>query len=188
MKLYHYDGETGYLTFVDDAFNIDPLESEKQGKTVYTIPALATTIAPPSSVPEGKIAYFDLDNVPHTWKIKDQDIIPQEPLPPPPDTPPQTIPSISRRQFWQQLGLLHWIELPEALAFMQSGTLPAVFETAVQSLDQQDPTGILQFKARMAFMANEYDRDNTFVPLIGQLFNKSDEEIDALFLGASQAM
>lgn len=186
MKIYHYDGSTGYLISSEEAYQTDPLESEKQGHPVYVIPALATTLIPPVA-PTGKVAYFDQDNFPHTWKLKDIPTYENEPQPP--TTPPETvIPAISRRQFWQQLGLIGWIEKGEALAFMQSGTLPAVFEAAVQSLDQQDPTGVLQFKARMAFMANEYDRTNSFVPLIGQLFNKSDTEIDALFLGASQAV
>lgn len=186
MKLYHYDGN-GFLTYVSDATNIDPLESEKQGQPVYTIPASATSLAPPNA-PAGKVAYFDTNNFPYSWKLMNTPVPPENPDPVP--TPPvQTvIPTISKRQFWQQIGMIGWIERAEALSFMQTGTLPAVFEQAVQSLDAQDPTGVLQFKARMAFMANEYERNNAFVPMIGQLFDKTEEQIDALFLGASQAV
>lgn len=193
MKIYHYDAATGVLIWTDEA-RVDELESFIKGEEVYVVPAFATTSPPPATVLEGYYAYFDFDNDPPIWKTAPIPTPEPEPEPQPveapetPPIPPQVIPTISKRQFWQQLGMINWVQFSEALTFMQTGILPQIFEDAVLALDQQDPTGILQFKARMAFMANEYERDNQFVALLGPLFDKTDDQIDALFLGASQAI
>lgn len=192
MQLYHYDETSGVFLWSDTA-RLDELESQLKGVPVYAIPALATTIAPPSETPEGYIAFFDHENFPQEWKfveIQQPEPEPETPIEaePTPEIPPQVIPMISKRQFWQQIALINWVPYADALAFMSTGTLPEAFETALVSLDETDATGVLQFKARMALMANEYDRNSEFVPMFGAMFDKTEEQIDALFLGASQAI
>jgi hypothetical protein len=179
MKLYHYDETSGVLLWTDDA-RVDELESQLKGVPVFVIPALATTIAPPSDVPENHIAYFDFEATPQIWKTVE--IVAPEPEPeleaPEPITP--VVPKISKRQFWQQIAMIGWIGRADALAFMATGVLPEAFETALETLDDD-----AQFAARMALMANEYERNNEFVPMLGVLFDKTDENIDALFIGAA---
>lgn len=48
MKIYHYHKVTGESLGEADA-RIDPLETEKQGKNIYSIPAQASTDQPPRS-------------------------------------------------------------------------------------------------------------------------------------------
>lgn len=177
MKLYHYHETAGVLLWTDDA-RLDELESQLKGVPVFVIPAFATTLAPPSDVPENHIAFFDFEDT-QQWQIVEVVQQPETGPETPGETPP--IAAISRRQFWQQIAWVGWIERAEALAFMANGTLPEVFETAITTLD--DDT---QFKVRMALMANDYERNNDFVPMIGQMFNKTEENIDAIWIGGRQ--
>lgn len=189
MQIYHYD-DNGFFTAETEATNKDPLESILQGHDVWVIPGFATTLPPPEDVPEGKRAYFDFEED-QVWKLKDWIIVPPNPdieQPDNPIPPKPPIPVISKRQFWQQIAMLGWIGFQDAIDFMQTGKLPLPFEQAVLSLNQTDPSGVTQFKARMAFMANEYDRNNEFVALLGGLLEKTDDQIDGLFIGASQAL
>lgn len=48
MKLYHYHKETGEYVGETDA-RLDPLETQKQGKDIYAIPAQASTDKPPAT-------------------------------------------------------------------------------------------------------------------------------------------
>jgi hypothetical protein len=194
MKLYHYHETTGVFLWSDNA-RLDPLETELRGAPVFIIPALATKIAPPSETPENHIAFFDFEDATPQWKFveiaqpePEPELPPVEPGIDPNEPPAQVIPTISKRQFWQQIALIGWVPFAEAVAFMATGTLPEAFETALATLDEADPTGVLHFKARMSLMANEYERSNAFVPMLGELFDRDDEQIDALFLGASQAI
>jgi hypothetical protein len=178
MNLYHYDEASGVLLWVDNA-RLDTLESERQGTPVFVVPALATTIAPPSDVPEGHIAFFDYENEPQEWKIVEI-AAPVDPETPPNEEPVSyTIGPISKRQFWQEIAMIGWISKTEALAFMQTGALPEAFEAALATLDFDT-----QWAARMALAANEYERNDAFVGFFEQLFDKTDEQVDAVWISA----
>lgn len=77
MKIYHYDRETGIYIGESEA-RIDPLETAKQKKDIYLLPAYATFTAPPV-IPEGKQAAF----ISGKWVLEDI------PKPPEPEKPPE---------------------------------------------------------------------------------------------------
>lgn len=48
MKIYHYHKKTGELINESEA-RLDPLETKKQGRDIYAVPANATDIKPPKT-------------------------------------------------------------------------------------------------------------------------------------------
>lgn len=72
MKIYRYDNETKEYIGAENAF-IDPLETEKQKKDVYLIPANCTEIEPPEEKEGFKIKWDG-----ETWGYEE---IPKEPEP-----------------------------------------------------------------------------------------------------------
>jgi hypothetical protein len=66
MKIYHYDSYTKKFFGSSDA-RLDPLESEKQGKKIYLMPAFSTTIEPPE-IGVNEAAIFDTTK--KSWEIK----------------------------------------------------------------------------------------------------------------------
>jgi hypothetical protein len=75
MKAYQYDSETKkYIGEIDR--QIDPLESQAQGKEIYLMPADSTDVVPP----EAKDGYDIVFNG-TSWEYKE---IPKEPEPPEP--------------------------------------------------------------------------------------------------------
>lgn len=77
MIIYHYDPTTKEYAGRSDA-RLDPLESKKQGKDIYLLPAYAT-IEKPMDVPEGKMQLWNKDR----WEVADIIIKPEteQPLP-----------------------------------------------------------------------------------------------------------
>lgn len=74
MKAYQYDSETKkYIGEIDR--QIDPLESEAQGKDIYLMPANSTDIVPPESKDGYDIVFNGAD-----WEYKE---IEKEPEPEP---------------------------------------------------------------------------------------------------------
>ena len=57
MEIYMFDGETKEYIGAEDAL-LDPLETKKQGKHVYLLPANATFDRPPAAE-DGKAVIFD---------------------------------------------------------------------------------------------------------------------------------
>lgn len=57
MQYYHFDRSTGEFL---GAFNaqIDPLETQRQGKVVYCLPGLSDTKTPPPSTDQGVVAVW----------------------------------------------------------------------------------------------------------------------------------
>lgn len=95
--------------------------------------------------------------------------------------PPQPIPAISRRQFFQQAALAGIISEGEALAAVTTGALPASVTAFINTL----PAG-QQFGAKMLFAVNEFNRSSTMADAFGQSIGMTPEQIDTFFTAASQ--
>ena len=63
MKIYNYDEKTKEYLYESEA-DLDPLESQLQGREIYMIPAYATVIPP--VIKAGKCTVFESDN----WVLK----------------------------------------------------------------------------------------------------------------------
>jgi hypothetical protein len=67
-------------------------------------------------------------------------------------------PMISDRQFFQQLAIMELITENEALAYVQTGTLPGAFLSFIDQLPADQ-----RFDAKMKLTgANTFDRNNPF--------------------------
>jgi hypothetical protein len=98
-------------------------------------------------------------------------------VPPPPPPVPE---EISDRQFFHQLALAGLISKMEAVAAVNTGTLPAQVEAIVASLPE-DP----EFEARMYFAARTYNRSHPFVDQMGAAMALTPEQIDDLWRAAA---
>jgi hypothetical protein len=98
-----------------------------------------------------------------------------EPIPPVPQI-------VSDRQFFQQLCILGLITEDEALAAVGPGTLPASLAALVAELPEEQ-----QFAANMLLKgATQFDRAFPMVAVLGQAFGMSSEQIDQIWVDASQ--
>ncbi len=100
---------------------------------------------------------------------------------PPPEPTPVPVPlEISDRQFWHQLALAGMITKTEAVAAVNTGTLPAQIEGIVASLPE-DP----EFESRMYFAARVYQRSHPFVDQMGAVMGLTSAMIDDLWRAAA---
>lgn len=88
---------------------------------------------------------------------------------------PRPVPeAISRRQFGFGAVMVGKMTQAEALAFVNSGTLPAAVEAIVQSLPADQ-----QFAARMSLASNEFHRHNPATLMFLPLMQIDDATADA---------
>jgi len=89
---------------------------------------------------------------------------------------------VSARQFFQQLAKDGDCTEAEALAYVQTGALPAALSTVIDSL----PEGI-RFDVRMEVIgANEFYRSTPTVDLVGYLLGKDSAALDRIWRLASK--
>jgi hypothetical protein len=97
-----------------------------------------------------------------------------------PASPKPLVPSISHRQFYQQLMAQGLITEAEAMGVI-SGTLPAALQTLVGQLPAAE-----QFPAKWALLsAGQLDRNNSLTETIGTAYGWTDAQIDAFFTAAA---
>ena len=91
-------------------------------------------------------------------------------------------PVVSDRQFFQALAMAGDITEAEALAAVMTGTMPARIEDAVRALPADQ-----QFGARMLLSgATTFDRHHPMVALLGQILDRDDAALDALWAAAGK--
>jgi hypothetical protein len=99
-----------------------------------------------------------------------------------PPTPKESVPqTISDRQFFQQLAVMRLITEEEALAYVQSGTLPPAFLSFINQLPANQ-----RFDARMKLTgANSFHRDNPLVNAFAGMYGMASADVDNLWRAAS---
>lgn len=86
-------------------------------------------------------------------------------------------PVISDRQFFQQLAMAGLITEAEALAAVQTGTLPAAILTYIDRLPVEQ-----RFPAKMLLTgATQFERANPLVDAFGAMYGMDKEQIDDLW-------
>lgn len=104
---------------------------------------------------------------------------PEEPEPEMPPVP-QTI---SDRQFFQQAAILGIITQAEALAAVQTGTIPPVLQSIVDGI--QDASE--KFAATMLLAgATVFERNHPFTNAVGVALGWSSQQIDQFFIDAAK--
>ena len=99
---------------------------------------------------------------------------------PPAPLPP--IPVISDRQFFQQAAIAGFITPAEALAAVQTGTIPAVLQALIDGIEDENE----KFGATMVLAgATTFDRNHPLTEAVRLYLNKTSEEIDQFFRDAS---
>lgn len=99
----------------------------------------------------------------------------EPPAPPVPST-------ISKRQSFQQAAIEEIITKEEAIAAVQTGTIPAKFLELINSLESDDA----KFAYTMLISgATSFDRNHFLIEQLGKTLNKTSEEIDEFFRKAS---
>lgn len=90
---------------------------------------------------------------------------------------PEIIHPISRRQFFQGLALKQFISEDEALAAVQTGKLPKIFETLIDNFPEND-----RFSAKMFFAgASEFEFDHPVTQAIAASATWSKKDLSNLF-------
>lgn len=98
------------------------------------------------------------------------------------DPPPPVIPIISDRQFFQQAAILNIITQAEALAAVQTGTIPFNLQSIVDGIADVNE----KFAAQMILSgATTFDRNHPLTNSIGTSLGWTSEQIDQFFLDAS---
>lgn len=88
---------------------------------------------------------------------------------------------ISDRQFFQQLATQGLITENEALAAVQTGTLPAAILTFIDQLPVEQ-----RFSAKMLLTgATQFERANPLVDAFGGMYGMGPEQVDELWRAAS---
>jgi hypothetical protein len=100
---------------------------------------------------------------------------------PPPQ--PEPVPStISDRQFFQQLAVGGLITESEALAAVQTGTLPAALVAFIDQLPAEQ-----QFPARMLLTgATSFERAHPLTDAFGSMYGMNGEQVDQLWRDAAK--
>jgi hypothetical protein len=99
-------------------------------------------------------------------------------VPPPPPVPQE----ISDRQFFQQAAVAGVITQAEALAAVQTGTIPAVLQAMVDAIQDADE----RFAATMILSgATIFERNHPLTEAIGVGAGWTSEQIDQFFMLAS---
>ncbi|KAA0689866.1 hypothetical protein DTW90_30710 [Neorhizobium sp. P12A] len=95
--------------------------------------------------------------------------------------PPPELPSITDRQFFQQLAAQSLITQTEAIAAVATGTIPAAMQALVNQLPADQ-----QFDAQMKISgAREFLRSDPLVAAFGQMEGMTSADIDALWVAAA---
>jgi len=110
-----------------------------------------------------------------TWGVRDltaDEIAARNPVPE----------EVSSRQFFQQLAKDGDCTEAEALAYVQTGALPAVLSTVINGLPES-----IRFDVRMEVIgANEFYRSTPTVDLVGYLLGKDSSALDRIWRLASK--
>lgn len=98
---------------------------------------------------------------------------------PPPPVPTQ----ISDRQFFQQAAVAQIITQAEALAAVQTGTIPSVLQTIVDGIADPDQ----KFAATMLLAgATVFERNHPLTEAVGAALGWTSGQIDQFFISAAQ--
>lgn len=98
-----------------------------------------------------------------------------------PPSPPEPVPDISRRQFFQQLPILGVITEDEALAAM-GGAIPAALAALVAALPEDG-----RFSAKMLLTgASTFQRDHAVTREFAAAYQWSDAQVDQFFAAAAR--
>lgn len=98
-----------------------------------------------------------------------------KPFAPPAQRP--TLTDIDPRQFFQALAVQGKITQADCLSYLKTGVLPSPIQSAVTTLPADQ-----QFEALCLIVgAQQYRRDNRFVPLLGAAFGMQAADLDALW-------
>ena len=102
----------------------------------------------------------------------------------PPDSLDVYVPdTISDRQFFQQASILGVISQAEALAAVQTGTIPPVLQSIVDGIQNSSE----KFAATMLLAgATVFERNHPFTNAVGNALDWSSEQIDQFFIDASK--
>lgn len=101
------------------------------------------------------------------------------PVPVPPPVVPETI---SDRQFFQQAAIAGLITQAEALAAVQTGTVPAVLMNVINAL----PDAMQKFAAQMILAgATSFNRHHPLTEAVGAALGWTDAQIDQFFIDAA---
>ena len=99
--------------------------------------------------------------------------------------PPEPVPvpsTISDRQFFQQAAVSQIITQAEALAAVQTGTIPPVLQTVVDGITDSDQ----KFAATMLLSgATVFERNHPFTHAVGTALGWTSEQIDGFFMAAA---
>lgn len=99
-------------------------------------------------------------------------------VPPPPPVPE----TISDRQFFQQAAIAGLITQAEALAAVQTGTVPAVLMNVINAL----PDAMQKFAAEMMLAgATQFNRHHPLTEAVGAALSWTPEQIDQFFIAAA---
>ena len=91
--------------------------------------------------------------------------------------PPESLPNISRRQFFQAAAGRGMITQDEALAAMQHGTIPAQMQEAIDTLPHDQ-----KFAAEMMLSgANEFERNHPMVQKFGEIMGLPAPALDEIW-------
>lgn len=97
--------------------------------------------------------------------------------------PPQIPETISDRQFFQQAAIAGLITQTEALAAVQTGTVPAILMNVVNSL----PDAMQQFAAEMMLAgATQFNRHHPLTEAVGGALGWTSGQVDQFFIDAAQ--
>lgn len=91
------------------------------------------------------------------------------------------IPDISDRQFAQQLKVAGLISQAEAMAFVQTGTIPAALKAIVDAIQDQTDREAAEL---MIAGATVFKRDHPLVVALGQAYGMNWQQLDALWIAA----
>lgn len=95
------------------------------------------------------------------------------------DPSPEPIPAISRRQFYQGLALQDKITKPEALAAIQTGTIPPAMQSMVDGISDENA----KFEACMLLTgASEFERSHPLVSVFASAQQMTEAEVDTFWL------
>lgn len=100
-----------------------------------------------------------------------------------PPKPPVIIPEISDRQFFQQAAIQGMITQEEALAAVQTGSIPANLQSIVDTIQNESE----KFAATMILSgATTFNRNHPLTETIGDYLGMTSDQIDSFFLDASR--
>lgn len=113
-------------------------------------------------------------------ELTPEEIAEIESRPPPAPVVPQLI---SDRQFFQQAAVVGLITQAEALAAVQTGTVPAILMSVINGMSDE----MQKFAAEMMLAgATVFDRNHPLTEGVGAALGWTSEQIDQFFMAASQ--